>query len=252
MTATTSNPARTDRLDRIDPTDRTGRGSLPRPGAAGPPLPRAWALTGVAAGIAGAGAVVASSLVAAVYDPALAGDPERIAEAVGDRAPVIVAFHVLGVLGAVATIVFAAGLHRRLLARPGAGLAPSVAAAGLLGTAVVSVLGTGLDTEFLFASQAGDAAVDPHAVVFYNHWIGTVPWCWVLAGLAGVAVWRAARAGVVPTWIGRVGLVLGGLTLLLGISPLQYMAGMTGPVWLLVTAAGFAVGDRAHRHGADA
>ncbi|MBM7509132.1 hypothetical protein JOE61_002946 [Nocardioides salarius] len=240
MTATTSNPVRTD------------RGDLPRPGAAAPPPPRAWALTGVVAALAGAGAVVASSLVAAVYDPALAGDPERIAEAVGDKAPVIVAFHVLGLLGAVATVVFAAGLHRRLAARPGAGLAPAVAAAGLLGTALVTVLGTGLDTEFLFASQAGDGAADPHAVVFYNHWIGTIPWCWVLAGLAGVAVWRASRVGAVPTWIGRVGLVLGGLTLLLGISPLQYMAGMTGPVWLLVTAIGFAVGDRARRDGADA
>jgi hypothetical protein len=38
--------------------------------------------------------------------------------------------------------------------------------------------------------------------------------------------------------------VVGGLTLLLGISPLQYMAGFTGPVMLLVVAAGFALGDR--------
>jgi hypothetical protein len=33
----------------------------------------------------------------------------------------------------------------------------------------------------------------------------------------------------------------------LGMSPLQYMAGMTGPLWLLVTAAGLALGDRARR-----
>jgi hypothetical protein len=38
--------------------------------------------------------------------------------------------------------------------------------------------------------------------------------------------------------------VLGGLTLLLGISPLQYMAGFVGPLWLLVAAIGFAAGDR--------
>ena len=50
-----------------------------------------------------------------------------------------------------------------------------------------------------------------------------------------------------PRWIGRVGLVLGGLTLLLGISPLQYMAGMTGPLLVLVVALGFCLGDRAHR-----
>ena len=42
-------------------------------------------------------------------------------------------------------------------------------------------------------------------------------------------------------------LVLGGVTRVLGVSPLQYMAGMTGPLWLLVTALGLALGDRARR-----
>ena len=42
----------------------------------------------------------------------------------------------------------------------------------------------------------------------------------------------------------RVGALLGGLTLLVGISPLQYMAGFTGPVLVLVMALGFAFGDR--------
>jgi len=41
--------------------------------------------------------------------------------------------------------------------------------------------------------------------------------------------------------------VLGGVTLVLGLSPLQYMAGMTGPIWLLITAIGLALGDRARR-----
>ena len=81
----------------------------------------------------------------------------------------------------------------------------------------------------------------------YNHWIGTIPWLWTLAGLAGVALFAAFRRGGVPRWIGLVGLVLGGLTLLLGVSPLQYMAGMTGPLWLLVTSLGFAFGDKAYR-----
>ena len=40
---------------------------------------------------------------------------------------------------------------------------------------------------------------------------------------------------------------LGGLTLLLGISPLQYMAGMTGPIGLLVITLGFLAGDKAFR-----
>ena len=60
-------------------------------------------------------------------------------------------------------------------------------------------------------------------------------------------MYAVGRTGGVPRWIGRVGLILGGITLLLGISPLQYMAGMTGPLWLLVTALGFCLGDRAYR-----
>lgn len=51
-----------------------------------------------------------------------------------------------------------------------------------------------------------------------------------------------------PRWVGRVGLVLGGLTLLLGISPLEYMAGATGALLVLVTGIGFSVGDKAFRN----
>ena len=57
----------------------------------------------------------------------------------------------------------------------------------------------------------------------------------------------ALRHGATARWVGWVGAVLGGVTLLLGLSPLQYMAGMTGPIWLLVTALGLALGDRARR-----
>ena len=46
----------------------------------------------------------------------------------------------------------------------------------------------------------------------FNHWIGTIPWLWTLAGLAGLALFAAYRRGGVPRWIGLVGLVLGGLT----------------------------------------
>jgi hypothetical protein len=146
-------------------------------------------------------------------------------------------------------VVFAAGLFRRLRGLAES-IVPTVAFAGLFGTAVVSVLGTGLDTEFMMGVAQGEDLVPDSSASFYNNWIGTIPWVWVLAGLTGLALFSAYRQGAVPRWIGFVGLVLGGLTLLLGISPLQYMAGVTGVLWLLVTSIGFVVGDRKHRAAA--
>ncbi|WP_243056710.1 hypothetical protein [Nocardioides sp. SR21] len=208
---------------------------------------RTWTLAGIGAGIAGLGTVVTSGMVNAVYDPDLAGDSPAIAEKLADQTGPMFAFHTFTAVGAVLMILFAAGLFRRLRARSAAdSTVPLVAFAGLLGTAVVSILGSGLDTEFIMGFVS-DQEIDPSNAVMFNHWIGTIPWLWTLAGLSGLAVFAAGRAGGVPRWIGIVGLVLGGLTLLLGVSPLQYMAGMTGPLWLLVTAAGFCLGDRAHR-----
>jgi hypothetical protein len=227
---TTQNPVRTD----VTPTHRT------RPS-------RRWALAGLGAGVAGVGTFVTSGMVNAVYDEKLQGDSAGIAAKLADQTGPMFAFHSVTVLGAVLMVVFAAGLAQRLRSTSADGaLAPLVAFAGLVGTAVVSVLGSGLDTEFMMGF-VGDQQIDPSNAVMYNHWIGTIPWCWVLAGLAGLAVFAAGRAGGVPRWIGIVGLVLGGLTLVAGISPLQYIAGMFGPLWLIATAAGFCFGDRAHR-----
>ncbi|GAA1477192.1 hypothetical protein GCM10009623_16380 [Nocardioides aestuarii] len=223
---------------RDDHTDRTAPPAVRRH--------RGWALAGVGAGLCGIGTITTSGMVNAVYDPALVDDPAGITARLAEQVPTMYAFHTFTTLGAVLLVVFAAGLHRRLASTlPGSAL-PVVALAGLLGTAVVSVLGSGLDTEFMMGIPIEGAVQDANAAM-YNHWIGTIPWLWTLAGLSGVATYVAGRRGSVPRWIGRTGLVLGGLTLLLGISPLQYMAGMTGPLWLLVTAIGFAAGDRAHR-----
>jgi hypothetical protein len=229
------------------------RSDIPTSGeeAAATPTPtsRAWAVAGIVAGIAGIGTMVSAMSVNAVYDKDIVGDTAAIADKLETQTGPMFAFHFFALIGAVAMVVFAAGLQRRLRARLGDGLAATVAFAGLLGTAVVTVLGSGLDTEFLFAFLDDQDVVDPANAALYNHWIGTIPWVWVLAGLAGLALFSAYRSGAVPRWIGLVGLVLGGLTLIAGISPLQYMAGMTGPLWLLVTAIGFTVGDRAFRRG---
>ena len=159
------------------------------------------------------------------------------------------AFHSLTALGAVLMLVFAAGLHRRLRSVMPDSIVPTVAGAALAGTAVVSILGSGLDTEFMMA-LAGNSDVPDSSAALYNNWIGTIPWLWTLAGLAGLGLYAAARQGVVARWVGRVGLVLGGLTVLLGISPLEYMSGVTGALWLLVTSLGFAFGDRRFRGAA--
>lgn len=209
--------------------------------------PTRWALAGLLAGVSGVGAIASSLQVSAVYDESLDGDTARISEKLADQVPQMLAFHVLAMVSAVLLVVFAAGLFRRLRATTAPdSVLPLVAFSGVLVTAIVLVIGTGLDTEFIFAAGHEDIAA-PDNVAMYNHWIGTVPWCWGLLGLAGITLFGAARAGGVPRWIGLVGLVGGGLTLLLGISPLQYMAGMTGPIGLVVIALGFLVGDKAFR-----
>jgi hypothetical protein len=235
---TTSNLVRTDVVSHAAPAATT------------PTHSRGWALAGIGAGLAGIGMIVTSSMVDAVYDEDLFGDPAAIADKLADQTGAMFAFHGFASVCAVLVIVFAAGLFRRLRDAVGRdSLAPLLAFAGLVGTGVVLILGAGLNTEFIssFVHEGDQPAVHDANAAFYNNWIGTIPWCFVLAGLAGTAIYTAARTGGAPRWIGRVGLVLGGLTLVVGISPLQYMAAVPGVLLVLVTATGFAVGDKAHR-----
>ncbi|GAA5153957.1 hypothetical protein GCM10023340_36710 [Nocardioides marinquilinus] len=233
---TTHNPVRSDLpAGELDLTP-----AVPRPG-------RGWAVAGVAAALSAVAGTVCSFSILSVYDDDLAGDAEAIAADLGDKVVFMVGFHVFQTLAAVLMAVFALGLFRRLRAAlPADSLLPALAAFGLLGTSVVVVLGAGLDTEFAFAA-ADEGTVVPEALVVYNHWIGTIPAVWVLTGLTGLALFGAARQGALARWVGLVGLVLGGLSLVTGVSPLQYMAGLTGTLMLLVVAAALALGDRAHR-----
>ncbi len=209
--------------------------------------PTGWALAGLGSGLAGVGMVVTSSMIDAVYNDKYAGDAVAISRRLGDLVPQMLAFHLTSMVSAVLMVVFAAGLFRRLRATTGAdSVLALVAFSGVLITAVMLIVGTSLDTEFIFAAGDPDLVVPEDAAMF-NHWVGTVPWCWGLLGLAGLALFGAARRGGIPRWIGLVGLLGGGLTLLLGISPLQYMAGMTGPIGLIVISLGFLAGDKAFR-----
>lgn len=210
---------------------------------------RLWAWAGVGAGLAGIVSIGASMQVDAVYADGVQGNPTAVVARLAEQTAPILVFHTATLVGLLLLVVFAAGLRRRLAGQlPSRSLLPDVAAAGLGLVAVAQLMGSGLTTEFVFGVTDPDAHVVPEAAVFFGHWVGTIPWLWVGAGLAGVTVAVAAlRHGATARWVGWVGAVLGGVTLLLGISPLQYMAGMTGPLWLLVTAAGLALGDRARR-----
>ena len=208
---------------------------------------RGWALAGLGAALAGIVGTGGAISVNAVYDRSIAGDAPAILEQLGGDVVGMVVFQFGASISAVLLAVFGVGLFRRLRAvSPADSLAPALAAFGLLASSVVQVMGTVLNTEFISGAMQPGSVV-PEAAAMYNHWIGTVPGCWVLGGLAGLAAYAVSRRGGLPRWIGRTGLVLGGLTVLVGISPLQYMAGLTGLVWLLVTSVGLLVGDRAFR-----
>lgn len=204
---------------------------------------RSWALAGIGAGLAGIGSVVASGFTGAVYDEKIAGDAVAITERLAELTTQILVFHVATMVSALLLVVFAVGLRRRLAsALPADSLLPGVASAGLMLVAAAQLLGSGLTTEFVFGVQDVDLMV-PETAAFFSHWMGTIPWLWGTAGLAAVAVALAARRfGAVPRWLGLTSLVMGGLMLLIAVSPLQYMAGMVGPLWVTITAIGFAAG----------
>ena len=218
-----------------DPTTTSAGTGVPHERPAG----RGWVLAGTAAGVLGLVGGIASGMVDAVYRPDASGDPEAITARLADQVPEILVFHTATMLSCVLLVVFAAGLHRQLQRRTGPdSLVPGVAAAGLGLVAAAQLLGAGLTTEFAFALSEDPGLVVPESAVFFNHWIGTIPWLWGGAGLAGLALARAARQGAYARWLGITSLVLGGITALFLVSPLQYMAGMTGPVWLVVVSLG--------------
>ena len=217
-----------------------------------PPTPsRAWALTGLAAGVAGIVGIQASLGIDAVYDKKYQGDAEKISDRLGDQVPQLLTLHFGMVISALLLLVFAAGLRRRLEAQlPVGSLLPQVAVGGLMLTSVAALLGAGFTTEIVFGVTDDEIALDPEFAAVVGHWVGTIPWLWVGAGAAGVAVAAAAlRHAAAPRWIGWTAAVLGGITLLFGISPLQYMAGFTGPLLVLLLGVGFAFGDRRARAG---
>lgn len=213
-----------------------------------PPSSRSnrWALLGLGAGVAGIVSVAASGMTGATYEEDIQGDAVAITDRLSELVPQILTFHVATMVSALLLTVFAVGLQRDLARRlPADSLWPGVAANGLLLVAVAQLLGSGLTTEFVF-STADPGTIVPESADFFSHWIGTIPWLWGTAGLAALAVAVAAfRHAAYPRWMGVVSVVLGGLALLFAVSPLQYMAGMVGPLWLVALSAGLLLSRRA-------
>lgn len=212
------------------------------------PRSRAWAIAGILAGIGSFVSVFISMMLSPEYVKGSTITPEQISEGLLAEQHLMIMFHIVTLAAALLNVVFAAGLHRRLAAATPAGsLAPTVALVGMVLVAVSQMMGTGLDTEFLFGVD--DLAINlPSDIGFYSHWIATIPWLWVGGGLAGLAVGvsafsRNALDGI-PKWIGLTGIAIGGVTVLVALSPLQYMAAAPGAFWLCVTALGFSLGDR--------
>lgn len=207
--------------------------------SARPAQGKGWAYAGVGAGLAGIASIVGSSMAGAVYDEDVAGNASAIVGRLAEQTGGIMLMHTGAMVSAVLLVVFGAGLRRRLVAgTPEGSLLPQVALSGLLLVSVAQLMGTALTTEFVFGVKQPETLV-PEVAAFFGHWIGTVPWLWVGAGVAAIAVGLAGRAfGAVAPWLAWTSLALGGLTTLLGISPLQYMAGMTGPLWLTIAALG--------------
>ncbi|MFC0672978.1 hypothetical protein [Brachybacterium hainanense] len=206
--------------------------------------PRAWAWAGVAAGGLGIATIQASMLTSVNWE-LTAGDAEAMLADAAENQPAFLAFHLLAVLTMLVLPVFGAGLGRRLDAQSPAGsLHGPVAQAGILLTAVALLLGSGLDTQFALGLSEPDLFV-PESAAFYTDWVATIPWLWVGVGLSALALAVSSlRHRSAPRWLGVVSLVLGLLVLLTGASPLQYLAGFIGPVWVLVVSLGFALGDR--------
>ena len=220
-------------------TTRGGRGRL-------------WALTGPLAAVAASAGSVVADLGNPVYDPKTSGDADRILATLAQHGGALTVFHVVTSAAALLLLVYGAGVARRLRsALPADSMLPTVAVAGTTVTSAVLLLGTGLDTEVIEGVTRPETFVHETAAL-YGHWIGTIPYLWTAVGLTGLAIaWAAWRHRAVPRWIGLAALVLGGLTALAGISPLEYIASLPGQLMVIVTGLGFALGDRAHRRGAD-
>ncbi len=207
--------------------------------------PSRWPLAGIGAGICGLAMIVTSMNFGVSDDERILADPERFAVVMQDQRQYLVPFVVATTVGALLLVVFAAGLRRHLAAQEPVGSnLPDIAAGGLWLVSAMLLVGGGISTELYWGLRDLTLA-DPTDLMSMYHLIATMAWLWAGAGLAAVVMARAAlKHGSVARWLGWVSAVLGGLTLLFSVIPLQYMSGFTGTLWLLIAGVGTTVAGR--------
>lgn len=212
---------------------------------------RGWAWAGALAGLAGIGMTVASTSLG-VPEEAYADNARVLLEVIDDELAVW-AFQVLCTVGAIAALVFAAGLRRKLAAQaPADSLLPTLAAAGVGTVAVMLLIGGGISTEMIWSLSQDVQDLDPDTTAAHLAIFDTMAWVWAGIGLttASVAV-AAIRHGSLPRWLGWFSVVVTVLVALTQLVPLQYLAAFIGAPWLLVAGLGLARAERAERaqHG---
>jgi hypothetical protein len=217
------------------------------PGASVPAAPglrvapgarRGWARAGIAAGIVGLVAFVASTGGLVVSEAALE-DNALLVEEIADKGTYVWAFQALMSAAAVGLALFGAGLRRRLDEQePVGSLAGITALLGMGLSAALCLVGGGISTELFWQLQAANedlTQVDPDTIAANLAIHNTMGWVWAGVGLAAGAV---AVAGLKHASVGRklawFSAVMAGLIGLLQLIPLQYMAALPAALWCLV------------------
>ncbi|MFE9205193.1 hypothetical protein [Micromonospora sp. NPDC007230] len=205
---------------------------------------RGWAVAGVVAGLTGI-AIFQFGPQFANADMSLFADNARFVASMDGKEAYVWVFQVLSVLAAGCLAVFAAGLRRRLAAREPAGsLLPDVAAAGLLLTAALLLVGGGVSTELYWdLRHLSETDVDTVAALAVGY--NTFPWVWAGVGLSTGAVAVAGlRRRSVSRWLAVFSLLMALLVVLTQAVPLQYLALAPAALWATVAGLTFALERR--------
>ncbi len=201
-----------------------------------------WSWAGIVAGVGGLLTIV----IATAIDPgedALADNARLVAEVQGDEW-LVWAYQVTGVGTAAALVLFALGLKRRLgQQEPAGSLVPGVVAAGLLLTAGMCLVGSGISTE-LYSGLADADQTDPDTIGANAAIFATMGWVWAGVGLTAGAVALAGRRGSVSRRLGRTSLAAAGLIGVTQVVPLQYLALLPASLWLLAAGVSFVRSER--------